>query len=183
MKKITRRNFVKQAALAPLAAAPWSLPARLRSDDRFDVVVAGAGHNSLIAAAYLAKAGYRCVILEGRPTIGGGVKTSQLTLRGFRDDVCSTAHSFIQDNPLLRNNELNLSEYGLEYITPDPIFHMPFPDGTYLTQWRDVDRTCASIAKFSKTDAEAYRKMLAEYDSVRPILTSEASFPLVLENR
>jgi phytoene dehydrogenase-like protein len=178
LKKITRRNFVKQAALAPLAAAPWSLPARLRSDDRFHVVVAGAGHNSLVAAAYLAKAGYRCVVLEGRPTIGGGVKTSQLTLRGFRDDVCSTAHSFIQDNPLLRNNELNLSEYGLEYITPDPIFHMPFPDGTFLTQWRDVDRTCASIAKFSKTDAEAYRKMLAEYDSVRPILTSGSFVPI-----
>jgi len=51
--------------------------------ERFDIVVAGAGHNSLIAAAYLAKAGYRCLVLEGRPIVGGGVKSAQLTLRGF----------------------------------------------------------------------------------------------------
>jgi phytoene dehydrogenase-like protein len=178
LRKITRRDFVKQAALAPLAAAPWPLATRLAADDRFDIVVAGAGHNSLIAAAYLAKAGFRCVVLEGRPTIGGGVKTSQLTLRGFRDDVCSTAHSFIQDNPMLRSRELNLDEYGLEYITPDPIFHMPFPDGAYLTQWRDVDRTCDSIAKYSKKDAAAYRKMLADYDSVRPILMAGSFLPI-----
>jgi phytoene dehydrogenase-like protein len=178
MSKITRRRFVQRAVLAPLVAVPWIANAQSHGDDRFDVVVAGAGHNSLIAAAYLAKAGFRCLVLEGRPTIGGGVKTSQLTLRGFHDDVCSTAHSFIQDNPLLRNDELKLRDFGLEYITPDPIFHMPFADGTYLTQWRDVDRTCAEFAKFSKKDAAAYRKMLAEYDSVRPILTSGNFVPI-----
>src|SRR5712671_5436085 len=71
--------------------------------DRFDVVVAGAGHNSLIAAAYLAKAGYRCLVLEGRPVVGGGVKTAELTLKGFKDDVCSSAHNGIHGNPLIRN--------------------------------------------------------------------------------
>ena len=54
--------------------------------DRFDVVVAGAGHNSLIAAAYLAKAGYRCLVLEGRPVIGGNCVTEELTLPGFQHD-------------------------------------------------------------------------------------------------
>jgi phytoene dehydrogenase-like protein len=58
--------------------------------ERFDIVVAGAGHNSLIATAYLAKAGYRCLVLEGRPTVGGGVKSAHLTLRGFTHDVCSS---------------------------------------------------------------------------------------------
>ena len=60
--------------------------------DKFDVVVAGAGHNSLVATAYLAKAGYRCLVLEGRPVVGGAVKTLELTLRGFNHDVCSAAH-------------------------------------------------------------------------------------------
>src|SRR5947208_3649054 len=83
------------------------------------------GHNSLITAAYLAKAGYRCLVLEGRPKIGGGVKTAELTLKGFHDDCCSTAHVFIQDNPLIKNDELKLGEYGLEYIDPDPMFHVP----------------------------------------------------------
>ena len=84
--------------------------------DRFDIVVAGAGHNSLLAAAYLAKAGYRCVVLEGRPIVGGGVKSAHLTLAGFIHDVCSSAHNGIHGNPVIRDNELNLSEYGLEYI-------------------------------------------------------------------
>ena len=178
MSKITRRRFVKGAAIAPLALKHLAMPQAAGTSDRFDIVVAGAGHNSLITAAYLAKAGYRCVILEGRPKIGGGVKTAELTLKGFNDDCCSTAHVFIQDNPLIKNNELNLREYGLEYIDPDPIFHIPFPDGTYLTQWRDLDRTCAEFAKFSKKDAAAYRKMLAELDSVRPILLGASFAPI-----
>src|SRR5258708_5553381 len=102
--------------------------------ERFDIVVAGAGHNSLIAAAYLAKAGYRCAVLEGRPIVGGGVKSAQLTLRGFTHDICSSAHNGIHGNPILRDDELKLGEYGLEYIHPDPVYHMPFPDGSYLTQ-------------------------------------------------
>jgi len=178
MSKITRRRFVKGAAIAPLALKHVAMPQAAGASDRFDIVVAGAGHNSLITAAYLAKAGYRCVVLEGRPKIGGGVKTAELTLKGFNDDCCSTAHVFIQDNPLIKNNELNLREYGLEYLDPDPIFHIPFPDGTYLTQWRDLDRTCAEFAKFSKKDAAAYRKMLAELDSVRPILLGASFTPI-----
>src|SRR4030088_3692647 len=151
MNGITRRGFVKGAGLAPLALTPFTTMAqRAATSDRFDIVVAGAGHNSLITAAYLAKAGFRCVVLEGRPTVGGDVKSAQLTLRGFMHDTCSSAHNGMQENPLIRDNELNLGDYGLEYIFPDPVFHMPFADGSYLTQWRDLDRTCAEFAKFSK---------------------------------
>jgi len=148
------------------------------TSDRYDIVVAGGGHNSLITAAYMAKAGYRCIVLEGRPKIGGGVKTAELTLKGFHDDCCSTAHTFLQDNPLIKNDELKLGDYGLEYITPDPVFHVPFADGTYLTQWRDLDRTCDEFAKFSKKDAAAYRKMLAEFDAVRNIFTGASFTPI-----
>jgi phytoene dehydrogenase-like protein len=144
----------------------------------FDIVVAGAGHNSLLAAAYLAKAGYRCLILEGRPIIGGGVKSAELTLRGFVHDTCSSAHNGIHGSPIIQNDELKLGEHGLEYIYPDPVFHMPFPDGSYLTQWRDLDRTCAEFAKFSKKDGEAYRRMITEYESVKPMLTAVAYTPI-----
>jgi len=175
---VTRRDFVKGAALAPLALKPLTLAHETTQADGFDIVVAGAGHNSLIATAYLAKAGYRCVVLEGRPTVGGGVKTAELTLRGFKDDTCSTAHTGIQSNPLLRNDELKLWDYGLEYIDPDPIIHIPFPDGSYITQWRDLDRTCAEFAKYSKKDAEAYQRMLGEFESVKPIFDSLTFAPV-----
>jgi phytoene dehydrogenase-like protein len=178
MGTISRREFVKTTALAPLAVTPFSVSAQTPKQDRFDFVVAGAGHNSMITAAYLAKAGYRCLLLEGRPMVGGGVKTAQLTLRGFKDDVCSTSHAFLMDNPMMKNDELRLRDYGLEYIDPDPIFHVPFADGSYLTQWRDVDRTCDEFAKFSKKDADAYRKMLAEFDAIKPIVMGSSFTPI-----
>src|SRR5271169_4747605 len=107
MSGITRRGFVKGAALAPLALTPLNAMAQQSArPDKFDIVVAGAGHNSLVTAAYLAKAGYRVVVLEYRPQVGGGVKTEEVTLPGFKHDTCSTAHGGIQANPVMRNDEL-----------------------------------------------------------------------------
>ncbi len=165
MSTITRRGFVKGAALAPLALAPFASRAgQTAPGDKFDFVIAGAGHNSLVCAAYLAKAGYRVVVLEGRPTIGGGVKTAEVCLPGFKEDLCSSVHSGIAGNPLIRNNELNLRDYGYgEYIEGDPVMHIPFLDGAYITVYRDLDKTCETISRFSKKDAETFRRMVAEY--------------------
>lgn len=180
MSKITRRRFVKGAAIAPLVATNLALAPQNPKSERFDIVVAGAGHNSMITAAYLAKAGYRCLLLEGRPIVGGGVKTAELTLRGFKDDVCSTSHAFIQDNPMLRDDELKLRDYGLEYIFPDPIIHMPFADGTHLIQWHHPERTIAEFAQFSKRDADTFRRMLKEFQSIRPLIVAANYTPIGL---
>jgi phytoene dehydrogenase-like protein len=137
-----------------------------------DVVVAGAGHNSLIAAAYLTKAGYRCRVLDARSVAGGGVASEESLLPGYRLDSCSTGHTLIQTNPLLTGDELGLiSERGLTYLEPDPVAHVVFPDGESLTMWLDVERTCEEIARFSRTDAEAYRRLLGEYDAVKDVFT------------
>src|ERR687885_1845962 len=136
--------------------------------DSFDVVVAGGGHNALVAAAYLTRAGLECCVLDARPILGGDTATEELTLPGFLHDTCSTAHNLIQASPTLRNDELRLlADYGLEYIQPDPVVHIPFPDGTSLTQWRDLERTCSEFAKFSRSDAEAFRRLIAEYDTAK----------------
>src|SRR4026207_1757707 len=132
-----------------------------------DVVVAGAGHNSLVTAAYLARAGFEVLVVEARPVVGGNTATEELTLPGFLHDSCSTAHNLIQASPAIR--ELGLEDYrlahlqphpgpeasGRESIHPDPVVHIPFPDGTWLTQWRDLERTCEEFAKFSRRDADA----------------------------
>jgi phytoene dehydrogenase-like protein len=134
-----------------------------------DVVVAGAGHNSLIAAAYLAKAGYEVLLLDARPIAGGAAATEELTLPGFHFDSCSTGHTLIQPNPVLRDDELGLkAEYGLEYVSPDPIAHVVFPDGDSFTHWLDLDRTLEEIARFSARDAETYRRGLDEFAEIRP---------------
>ena len=81
---------------------------------RHDIVFAGAGHNNLVAAAYAARAGFRVLVLEGAPQIGGDTTTQELTLPGFLHDPCATAHNVIQSNPLMRNNELELGRHGLK---------------------------------------------------------------------
>ena len=106
-----------------------------------DVVVAGAGHNSLITAAYLAAAGHEVLVLDARAIPGGGAASEELLLPGFRLDSCSTGHTLIQTNPLLLDDELGLqADYGLEYLVPDPFAHVAFPDGRHLTMWMDVER-------------------------------------------
>src|SRR5580692_12738114 len=111
MSGITRRGFVKGAALAPLALTPFtSMAEQVAPTERFDIVVAGAGHNSLVCSAYLAKAGYKVLVLEGRPTIGGGCKTAEVCLPGFKEDLCSSVHGAFRTNPAFK--DLSLSDYG-----------------------------------------------------------------------
>ena len=144
-----------------------------------DVVVAGAGHNSLVTAAYLAASGREVVVLDSRAIPGGGAATEELLGPGYLIDSCSTGHTLIQTNPLLLDDELGLlSEHGLEYLTPDPYGHVAFPDGEYLTAWMDLDRTCEEIARFDRADAEAYRGMIAEYDDVKGIFGAASWTPV-----
>ncbi len=135
-----------------------------------DVVVAGAGHNALITAAYLAKAGYECIVLDARSIPGGGAATEELLGPGYRVDTCSTGHTIIRANPVMANDELGLlSTYGLTYESPDPVAHVAFDDGEHFTQRLDIDATCDEVARFSDRDAEAYRRLIDEYDEVKGI--------------
>src|SRR5437588_11846606 len=144
-----------------------------------DIIVAGAGHNSLITAAYLTKAGYRCRVLDARPVAGGGVASEESLLPGYLLDSCSTGHTLIQTNPLLTGDELGLiSERGLTYLEPDPVAHVVFPDGQSLTMWLDVERTFEEIARFSRADADAYRTLHADHDAVKDVFTRYRFTPI-----
>ncbi|HET9422623.1 MAG TPA: NAD(P)/FAD-dependent oxidoreductase [Nocardioides sp.] len=129
-----------------------------------DVVVIGAGHNSLVCAGYLAKAGLSVVVLEAEAQPGGNTRTEALTLPGFAHDSCSSAHVLIQNNPLIRDDELGLvSEHGLRYLTTDPAVMMPQHDGDVLVMRPDLDDTCAEIARWSQDDATAFRTLVEEW--------------------
>ncbi len=173
-RKMTRRSFVQGAVVAaPLALVAPALArsaSRIQAvGDKFDVVVVGAGHNSLITACYLQIAGFRTLVIEGRPQIGGGVKHAELTLRGFQHDVCSSNHGSLLSNPAVK--ELKLADYGLAYISytdSEPVNHVVMSNGDSLTQWRDLERTVEGIARYSKKDAETYRRMALETKNFPP---------------
>jgi beta-carotene ketolase (CrtO type) len=177
MTKISRRVFLQGAALGSLSVNAAAFEKMSVPDSTFDFVVAGAGHNSLITAAYLSKAGFSVLVLEGRPTIGGGCKTAEVCMPGFKEDLCSSVHGFIQSNPVLSKNELNLFDYGLEYIDPDPIMHTSFADRASITMWHDIDRTYAEYARYSKTDADTFRRLVTEYIAYNAARSSGSDIP------
>lgn len=128
------------------------------SNASYDIVAMGAGHNGLVAAAYLAKAGKKVLVLERKPYPGGGVSTRELNTPGYRHDEHSSVHIMIQGNPMLRADELGLlGRHGLEYHY-SPVPHATiFPDQSVLYTYKDVDKTCESFARVSPRDAETYR--------------------------
>jgi phytoene dehydrogenase-like protein len=125
-----------------------------------DVIVVGSGHNGLITAAYLAKWGYRVLVFERRDTIGGAVCTEEM-FGGFKMDVGGSAHFMIHHTPIV--GDLELYRYGLEYIPMEPFMSAPFPDGTVIKFYRDLDATCESIARISERDAESYRTFINDW--------------------
>lgn len=127
----------------------------------YDIVAMGAGHNGLVAAAYLAKAGKKVLVLERKPYPGGGVTTQQLNTPGYWHDEHSSVHIMIQGNPMIRQDELGLiAQHGLKYHY-SPVPHATiFPDQSVLYTYKDVDKTCEAFAKISPKDAETYRNFV-----------------------
>jgi len=121
-----------------------------------DVVVIGAGHNGLVAAGYLAKAGLRVAVVEAADTPGGMTASGPLipeapghTVNSCALDIISMLHSRIPA-------DLQLREHGLQLVKPDPSYVSLHPDGSSLALWRDHKHTAAEIARYSSADARAF---------------------------
>ncbi len=131
-----------------------------------DVIVVGGGHNGLACAAYLAKAGLDVLVLERRPILGGAAATED-AWDGYRISSASYVVSLMPDRIV---DELELKRHGYEVSIITPDYFVPFPDGTSLTLWGDVERDAKSIAALNGHDAEAYVAFDAYFERVAGLM-------------
>ncbi len=118
---------------------------------RYDAIVVGGGHNGLVNAAYLARAGKKVLVLERRHLVGGSAVTEEIN-PGFKYTVCSYVVSLLRPEII---RDLQLARYGLE-ILPLESTVTPLPGGDYLGRWADHDQTRRELYRHSPHDAEAY---------------------------
>ncbi len=133
-------------------------------------MIIGAGHNGLVAANYLAKAGLHVAVVERSDRVGGACVTDEIA-PGFKVSAAAYVSGLFRPQII---QDLELEKFGLRQIAFDPQAFCPFPDGRYLLLWSDVERTCREIARFSKEDAEGYRRFsdfwASFYDLIEPML-------------
>jgi phytoene dehydrogenase-like protein len=127
----------------------------------YDAIVVGAGHNGLTCACYLARAGLKTLVLDQYHTVGGMATTEEITLPGFRSDMHAFGFQFANLSPV--PEELGLADLGLELIRPDINHSHVFPDGGIISLHRDVEDTVASISRYSKKDAETWRRLAGDF--------------------
>src|SRR3989449_11453480 len=151
-------------------------------NSKYDVVVIGGGHNGLVNAAYLARAGKKVLVCERRHVLGGAAVTEEV-FRGFKFSVASYVVSLLRPEII---RELDLPRHGMEILPLDGTL-TPMPNGDYLWRVNDHTKTRQEIARHSKLDAEAYDeygKAMGEMGRfVKPILAMTAPDPLSMSPR
>jgi phytoene dehydrogenase-like protein len=130
----------------------------------YDAVIIGSGPNGLAAAITLQAAGLSVLVIEGKSTIGGGTRTEELTLPGFRHDVCSAIHPMAAASPFLQS--LPLHEHGLEYIVPEVAAAHPFDDGTAAVLHRSMSRTADELKEDGKIYLQLFGPLVRVWDDI-----------------
>jgi phytoene dehydrogenase-like protein len=144
---------------------------RMKKQD-YDAIVVGSGPNGLAAAITLQQQGLSVLIIEGKDLIGGGLRSAELTLPGFKHDICSAVHPLAVASPFFKT--LPLAAHGLNYINPTIAAAHPFDDGTAAILTDSLEETASLL----KEDEQAYLKLLQPLTKSWPLIIDDILAPL-----
>ncbi|GAA3986808.1 phytoene desaturase family protein [Mucilaginibacter dorajii] len=138
----------------------------------YDAIIIGSGPNGLAAAIFMQRQGLSVLLIEGKNEIGGGLRTAELTLPGFKHDICSAVHPLAAASPFFET--LPLAEHGLEYIYPQIAAAHPFDDGSAAVLLQSVEET----AKLLGVDEQAYLNLMKPVVKNWPLIAADVLGPL-----
>src|ERR1700730_17720322 len=133
---------------------------------KYDAIIVGAGHNGLVTACYLAKAGWKVLVLEKRYLVGGACVTEE-TFPGFKVSTAAYVNSLFRKEII---RDLRLHDYGFEVLERNPSSFTPYPDGRYLLLGPDASLNQREISKFSEKDARNYPRYEAMLERVADVI-------------
>ncbi len=141
----------------------------------FDAIVVGSGPNGLSAAITLQRAGLSVLVLEGKDTLGGGLRSAELTLPGFTHDICSAIHPMAVGSPFFQT--LPLHEHGLEFINPPLAAAHPFDDGTAAILSQSIDETAWRLGADEQTYRSLFQTLTDDWPHLAPNLLGPLTVP------
>ncbi|SOD98487.1 phytoene desaturase family protein [Spirosoma fluviale] len=141
----------------------------------YDAVIIGSGPNGLSAAITMQRAGLSTLVLEAKDTIGGGLRSAELTQPGFVHDICSAIHPLAVGSPLFRT--LPLADHGLEFIEPPIAAAHPFDDGTAAALRRSLTETAQSLGADEQTYRNLLEPIVRHWPGMAPDILGPLRFP------
>ena len=141
----------------------------------FDAIVVGSGPNGLAAAIAMQQQGLSVLVVEGKETIGGGLRSAELTLPGFVHDICSAVHPLAYASPFF--SQLPLEQFGLEYIFPEVAAAHPFQDGSAAFLTKSIDETARWLSVDDGTYATLFTRLLKNWPGLMKDFMGPLQFP------
>ena len=149
-----------------------------QSSTEYDAIVVGAGHNGLTTAVYLAKAGWRVLVLERNDTIGGAVQSGEITLPGFTHDLYAMNQNLFLVSPVYAELKDDLKRHGLEYLISDKPYCNVFPDHQSIRVYSDSDKTLEHIRAHHPEDARGWQQLYGHYQQLQQAFLPLYTTPL-----